>query len=360
MELIHDPLVCRDIVLVYCPQKVGSTSLVTSLRVSALDKFVVFHSHDEIVYKSSSNHLTVSDIKKNNCVLNNVTGLPRKIYVIDIFRPSLERKMSEYFYDLGNIHFNHLDAHVLNYPLEKIQNRFNQICTHMDNTDYFKERFNIETKTELHFDFENKYLLHESKGVTYIKLRLQDSSEWGNILTKLLGTPVYIVNDCLTSENVLGPLFETFKNNYLLPSNFYADMVTCPQLKTYLSFQERQEYLEKWRPRVTVVFSGFTSLEYKLYMDISKENQVHFRELKHHYKDDGCLCSLCSDKRIKIINKIKSQMHMRFTKGFDVEENLHEKNKIEYNKPEEGNHKFRMYIFNNEFETQAIDYSIIL
>ena len=37
----------RDIILLYFPSKVGSTSIVTSIRISASDKFFVFHSHKE-------------------------------------------------------------------------------------------------------------------------------------------------------------------------------------------------------------------------------------------------------------------------------------------------------------------------
>lgn len=58
----------RDIILIYCPPKVGSTSLVTSLRICASDKFMVFHTHHETIFKfadGKTKDLTVTDILKN-------------------------------------------------------------------------------------------------------------------------------------------------------------------------------------------------------------------------------------------------------------------------------------------------------
>ena len=47
----NNKLLYRDIVLLYCPEKVGSTSLATSIRTCASDKFIVFHSHQEDIFK---------------------------------------------------------------------------------------------------------------------------------------------------------------------------------------------------------------------------------------------------------------------------------------------------------------------
>jgi hypothetical protein len=46
--------------------------------------------------------------------------------------------------------------------------------------------------------------------------------------------------------------------------------------------------------------------EYKLYKEISKENQFYNFIQRNHYLDFGCICKSCFNKRQQIINKIKS------------------------------------------------------
>lgn len=117
---LNDPTLYRDIIVLYCPKKVGSTSIVSSIRLFATDKFFVFHTHDENIFTSpdNNNNLTIKNILKNNY---------RKIYIIDIFRTPIERKMSEFFEELVILHFNNLPENLIHYPLEKIIKRFNDI-----------------------------------------------------------------------------------------------------------------------------------------------------------------------------------------------------------------------------------------
>ena len=41
----------KNLVIVYCPPKVGSTTVVSSIRMSAYNKFTVLHIHDELMLK---------------------------------------------------------------------------------------------------------------------------------------------------------------------------------------------------------------------------------------------------------------------------------------------------------------------
>ena len=87
MESMDDYLY-RDIIILYCPAKVGSTSLVTSLRLSAADKFMVFHTHEQKIadlLNDKVNIINVNDILKNNLFYNTKLNRYRKIYVIDIY-----------------------------------------------------------------------------------------------------------------------------------------------------------------------------------------------------------------------------------------------------------------------------------
>ncbi len=68
-----------EILLCYIVQKkVGSTSIVSSIRISATDKYSVFHTHDNIIYKSYSEvkDFTIQDLIGNAEQINKVTGKP--------------------------------------------------------------------------------------------------------------------------------------------------------------------------------------------------------------------------------------------------------------------------------------------
>ena len=115
---ISDNNLYRDLILLYCPQKVGSTSIITSIRLSASDKFHVLHTHTNKIFSSLNTNfkdLTVNDIIQNTNVINISTGNPRKIYIIDIYRTQIERNISEYFQDLTTLHFNNTPNNIINY-----------------------------------------------------------------------------------------------------------------------------------------------------------------------------------------------------------------------------------------------------
>ena len=81
-------------IIVYCPPKVGSTTLVTSLRMSLGRLANVIHIHDEIMLGvlTGIKNITVNDIIDYIASLNTQT-----LYVIDVYRTPVERKISEFF-----------------------------------------------------------------------------------------------------------------------------------------------------------------------------------------------------------------------------------------------------------------------
>jgi uncharacterized protein (UPF0218 family) len=82
----------KNLIFIYCPPKVGSTSLVSSLRLFACEKFTVLHVHGEEMLKTIYN----IDVSINE-IINYNSSLGKNIYVIDIYRTPIERKISEFF-----------------------------------------------------------------------------------------------------------------------------------------------------------------------------------------------------------------------------------------------------------------------
>jgi hypothetical protein len=303
----NNNLLYRDIILLYCPEKVGSTSLATSIRTCASDNFIVFHSHQEDIFRVKGNKemttVYYSDIIKNVGVINTELGINRKIYVIDIYRTPIERKISFFFQKLAEIHFNNTEKNLLNYPIEKIIKRFNDIYMHIDEIDYYNERYEISKIKD--FDFEKKYYKYEKDGVIYIKLRLKDIDIWGNIISEILNKKIIMIKDYSTENKVIGNLYKLFKSKYKIPINYYNYLTVCSNLKKYYSVEERNEYLEYWKNNLGPFHTGLNLQEYFIYKMISTENIFYKNNGNDHYGDDGCICVNCKKKRKIVFSNLQ-------------------------------------------------------
>ena len=290
----------KNIIFVYCPPKVGSTSLVTSFRLCALNRFTILHIHDESMLKvlCGIENVSVNDIIKYNKLLG------KNVYVIDIYRSPIEQKISAFFEKVASFHFNNSEENMNKYDINKIIYRFNKIFPYLSRFDYYREVYDIPYPEK--FNYEKKYILQEVNGIKYIKLRLKDSNSWQSIINEIFGVNVKIVNDYETDKKVIKTLFSRFKENYRIPANLLSSIENCDKLKYYYSPQEREEYLNTWRSKQTVSFNPFSENEYRLYMELSIENQ-HIGEIqRNHYMDVGCVCIGCSRKRRQILYKMST------------------------------------------------------
>ena len=333
----------RDIIILYCPPKVGSTSIVTSIRLCCSDKYMVFHTHDNSIFKfadNTSKDLTIDDLLKNtNIIGNNLIKNIRKIYLIDIYRSPIEQKISEFFEDISLYHFNNLEDNIINYDINKLIKRFNDIFIYIGNEDYYVSRYKLTKPT--YFDFDKKYIIHTNNNVTYIKLRLIDVKYWGLILSDLLNTQIIIVPDYETKNKKIGLLYDTFNKKYKIPINYYNDICNCKLLKYYYNENERNEYLNKWKNKIGITYNGFTIEEYNFYKKISDENKFYNKVLLNHYKDEGCLCEDCKNKRAIIFKQMKNG-------NINVNQIIHNKNK-----------EYQKYIYINIYNIDKINGFII-
>lgn len=289
----------NKIIFVYSKPKVGSTSLITSLRIFASHIFNIIHIHDEEMLKilGNINNVTVNEIILYNKIIGN------EVYVIDVYRTPIERKISTFFEKIESLHFNTTCENLSNYPISRIIERFNKMFPYIANGDNFIDVFNIDRPKE--FNVEEKYLYVESNGIKYIKLRLQDSECWGAILTKLLKQEIKIVKDYETMNKPIRSIYLQFKNNYKIPSNLIEYISNCKYLHYFLSNEEREQYINQWTVKSSNNVIPFTTEEFKLYEYISLENNNHLAIVQtKHYLDEGCLCKACQMKRLHISRKI--------------------------------------------------------
>ena len=81
------------ILFVYSPPKVGSTSIVSSLRIFGLEKIDTIHIHDEEMLQVLGH---IKGITINEIILFN-KYLKKDVYVINIYSSPIERKISYFF-----------------------------------------------------------------------------------------------------------------------------------------------------------------------------------------------------------------------------------------------------------------------
>ena len=288
----------KRLVFVYSAPKVGSTSIVSSLRIFGLEKIDIIHIHDEEMLEVLGH---IKGITINELILFN-KYLGSDVYVINIYRSPLERKISSFFEKIGSYHFNTTDQNVNKYNLDKIINRFNNLFPYLDTSDHFIDKYNIVIPE--HFDYDKKYLLVKENNITYITLRLKDSSCWGTILTNIFGFNIRIVKDYESTNKPIKDIYNLFKKNYKIPINFLDDIKNCKYLNYYYSADELKTYYNDWFNKRTSVKTSYNLDQYKVYNEITLENTRFDSIQVDHYMDEGCRCKACSLKRLEISSKL--------------------------------------------------------
>jgi len=291
-------------VFIYTPPKVGSTTLVTSLRISYARGLNVIHIHDETMLSIITGIKNIHNITINE-LINYNSSIGKLVYVIDVYRNPIERKISEYFELLSAYHFNTTDNNIGNYKLELLIKRFNSLFPFLGRDDYFFEKYNIDVPEK--FDFDNKYLLVEKNNAKYIKLRLCDSNEWNRILSNILNIDIVIVSDYQTENKNIRDIYKNFNDQYKIPYNLFDTIKNCKYFNYYNSEIEKENYINKWNSKLeSTNFEPFTLEKYNFYKEISNENQCYNIIQRDHYLDHGCICNSCCYKRRDLFIKIKN------------------------------------------------------
>jgi hypothetical protein len=309
----------QNIIFIYTPPKVGSTTLVSSIRISASHKFLIIHIHDEIMlnFFTGINSITINEIIQYNSYIG------KNVYVIDVYRTPIERKFSEFFEKISPYHFNNSEKNINKYSIKRVTDRFNKVFPYLALGDHYIDKYNIPIP-EL-FDNDNKFLNIKQNNINYIKLRLKDSDKWGEILTKILNTEIIILNDYETTNKDIGELYSKFKKEYKLPINYYEEIKNDKYLNFYYSEEEINNYLKNWGNKLSDSVVPYTDSEYKFYVNLNLENQIYNDLQSEHYIDNGCLCKGCSIKRKLIFEKAK--------KNIQIKEKIIHSEIIKINKP---------------------------
>lgn len=290
----------NNYIFVYTPPKVGSTTLVTSLRVSLGKSYSIIHIHDEIMLSV----LTGINNVKINDIIQFLSNQGKNVYVIDVYRTPIERKMSEFFEKVSPYHFNNSAENISKYSIKRISDRFNKLFPHIENGDHYFDKYDIPVP--IPFDFEKKYTIQKINNVKYIKLRLCDSQLWANILSNVFESDIVIIHDYKTEDKGIGSLYNRFKSDYKIPVNYIELIKNDKYFNFYYNDFERNDYLNNWYMRTIDEFIPYNDNEFKFYMNLCLENQYINDIDIDHYIDNGCFCTYCSHKRKEIYDKAKA------------------------------------------------------
>jgi hypothetical protein len=263
-----------------------------------LDNIDIIHIHDEEMLHVLGH---IKGVTVNELILFN-KYLGKDVYVINVYRSPIERKISSFFEKIGAYHYNTTDQNINKYKVEKVIHRFNNIFPYIETGDHFMDKYNITIPS--HFDYDQKYLLVKEYNITYITLRLKDSHQWGTILTNIFGFKIYIVKDYETINKPIKDLYNLFKRTYKIPINFLDDIIKCKYLNYYYSPNELTYYYNDWNNKKTGPTTSYTLEQYKVYNEITLENTYFDNIQLEHYIDEGCGCKACSLKRLEISSKI--------------------------------------------------------
>lgn len=285
------------VVFVYSAPKVGSTSLVSSLRLFGAHVMDILHIHDEQMLQALTG---IQDVRIVD-LIEYVQRQGKRVFVLNIFRTPIERKISAFFEKVGTYHFGVTDAQVNTYPLDKVLRRFHRLCLFLGNGDHFLDIYpcaqDPAEMAGLAFDHARGCAHSLYRGVHYVSLRLQDSHRWGDILTSLFGFPCCAVRDYESTDKPIRDLYRAFRAQYRVPHNLLTLLLQQADaaLRFYLTEAERAEYLQQWRAQsLAVHVAPFSPEQYAAYVEVSNDN-THLESVQtDHYLDEGCVCKACS------------------------------------------------------------------
>jgi hypothetical protein len=283
---------CNNIIIIFCPSKVGSSSLVTSLNLSLSDKYKTFHLHNENTLKYLYELQDISVID----VINIISKYKKNIHIIDIYRNTFDRMVSYFFHEIHqffSIKKNEVDTLLDN---NKITTRFNELFIfNLSNNmlDYYSELYNNNIKLD-NFDFDKKYLKYVEDNKTYIKVRLNDFELWPAIFGEIFNEKIYLLRDNSTNNKS----YKTFKNEYKIPNNLSKILLlNMKNEKVYLSETEQEEYVNYINNNTdkTSEVRYFKKEECILYLYIIQQNELNREEKldKNHYLVTNCNCNKC-------------------------------------------------------------------
>lgn len=225
-------------VFIYSIGKTGSTTLHETMIKNGYQSLHVHGNEHYQLYIIKNESHTLFDLIKYSIKHQ------KKIYIIDVYRNPIERKISSFFHN-----FNHWLPHNVPLTLNDTIDIFNKtIKDNIKEASPFHDccdEFNIPIPDA--FDFTNEYLRIDYNNVTLIKLRFSSINKWDTILSQLFEKPIKMYNTNLTENKRHYLAQKEFLRNYKPTQELLEEIRTDPYFRYFNTEQEQEEYLNKWK-----------------------------------------------------------------------------------------------------------------
>ena len=212
--------------------------------------FKAAHGHSNLYWNGQAagdpNTVSAYDVLQQN------KSLHEKLRVIDSYRDPIERKLAGFFETI--------ETYLPNYKKYSVPELVD-LC----NTEWLRE---YETTREWYhplndmmkkfgmprldsFDFDKKFEVRRHENIEFVKIRFNDISQWGDVLSAAFGRKIKMVNANLSAGRRYEDVYTSFKTIYKVPK-WYLDIVrNDAEFKTFKSEEEQAAYLDKWGQRET-------------------------------------------------------------------------------------------------------------
>jgi hypothetical protein len=264
-------------VYVYCSGKSGSSTLTKTFIKNGYNTLHVHNSLDFKIHNIESKlNPNLFELIENSMKNNN------NVYIIDVYRNPIERKISSFFQNYNINNNNNID-YITNEIDNFIYNGENYYSMH-EIFNYFKlQNFDF-------FDFKNQYNILQYKNVTFIKLRFEDINYWGDILTKIFKKPITIYNDNLSENKKYNNELNIIKKTYQIPEYMIQIIKNNKEFKIYNTTESQEKYLDYWSKRTKIFKYENIPINFnpKDYIELN-EDLTNLTELqaKLHYEYEG-------------------------------------------------------------------------
>jgi hypothetical protein len=225
---------------VFCGGKCGGTTLA---KTFTKNNFNCIHLHGFNCKGIFSCDLDI-DMTKIFEIIEDSCKNYENIFIIDVYRTPIERKISGFFQNITNNLPNYKEL-----TTEEIINYFNS--NYLYDIENYHPINNILTHYNIplfkYFEFEKGYNIIKKDNKIFIKILFRDIDKWDKILTTIFNKNITIYSDNLTYNKNINTLYSDFKKKYRVPINYVNNiLINDNEFKIYNTVDEQNEYIEKW------------------------------------------------------------------------------------------------------------------
>lgn len=214
--------------------KCGSTTLLETFKFQGFN-CIKCHNHWDFISQFGYDGLykSIEDSSKN-----------KKVYIIDVYRTPIERKISSFF--------EHISKKIPNYKNKNIEELINIFNTeYLNNIEEYHplDSIMMELGSESFnsFDFNKRYVKKEKGNLIFIKILFSDSKDWGEILSEIFNKKIIIQNKNLSQDKEYHLIYEEFKKKYKTTESYLNNILRNDKyFKIYNTKEQQEKYIEKY------------------------------------------------------------------------------------------------------------------